>query len=156
MKTPNSLIRTVWLAALLLLVAMCHPLYAQNTSNNELMKTRERVWRAFFDGDTETLQQLLPTDTIVISAGSPEWKSQEDVLHESERFHGKRSKLVRLEFPRTEVQRFENVALIYSQYVYETEDGAGKRETTQGRVIEVFVLRGGRWVNPGWHSDKEH
>jgi hypothetical protein len=42
----------------------------------------------------------------------------------------------------------------YSQYVYETEVGA-KRSITSGRVTEIFVLRNGKWTNPGWHTDSE-
>jgi len=43
-------------------------------------------------------------------------------------------------------------AVIYSIYSYELEVG-GKRTTNTGRVTEVFVLRNGQWVNPGWHMD---
>ena len=63
-------------------------------------------------------------------------------------------KLIRLEFPRTEIQRFGDVAITYSQYLYETEVD-GKRSLTSGRVTEIFVLRRGKWTNPGWHTDTE-
>ena len=35
---------------------------------------------------------------------------------------------------------------------YEIETG-GQRINNAGRVTEVFVLRKGQWVNPGWHMD---
>jgi hypothetical protein len=61
---------------------------------------------------------------------------------------------VRLEFPRTEIQHFGHVAIIYSQYLVETEVG-GKRKVETGRVTEIFVWRNGQWTNPGWHTDSE-
>jgi ketosteroid isomerase-like protein len=62
--------------------------------------------------------------------------------------------LVRLEFPRTEIQRFGDVAILYSKYVVETEM-KGKRSVSSGRATEVFVLQNGKWTNPGWHTDAE-
>jgi hypothetical protein len=41
---------------------------------------------------------------------------------------------------------------VYSNYAYELELG-GQRSSHSGRVTEVFVLRKGQWVNPGWHMD---
>jgi hypothetical protein len=51
-----------------------------------------------------------------------------------------------------EIQRFGDVAVLYSQYVLETETN-GKRSEESGRVTEIFVWRDGHWVNPGWHTD---
>lgn len=62
------------------------------------------------------------------------------------------AKLARLEFPKTEIQCYGNTAIIYSAYLYELEKD-GQRTPYSGRVTEVFVLRRGQWVNPGWHMD---
>jgi ketosteroid isomerase-like protein len=120
----------------------------------ELLKTREAVWRAWFANDTKALQELVPPDTIVISAGEEKWKNQADILRSAAQFQANGGKLIRLEFPRTEIQRFGDVAITYSQYLYETEVG-GKRSMESGRVTETFVLRHGKWTNPGWHTDAE-
>jgi len=119
-----------------------------------LLKAREAVWRAWFANDREALERLVPPDTIVISAGEEKWKNQTDILQSAAQFQAAGGKLVRLEFPRTEIQRFGDVAITYSQYLYETEAG-GKRSLTSGRVTEIFVLRSGKWTNPGWHTDSE-
>ncbi len=123
-------------------------------SDTELLKVRETVWRAWFAGDVARLRQLVPADTIVISAGDKEWKSQAEVLSEAEQFHASGGTLVRLEFPKTSIQHFGNVAIVWSEYSLETEAG-GKRSVSSGRATEIFVLRSGRWVNPGWHTDAE-
>ena len=120
----------------------------------ELLKVREAVWRAWFAGDVTQLRQLVPADTIVISAGDKEWKSQADVLNEATQFHASGAKLTRLEFPKTMIQHFGDVAIIWSEYVLETESG-GKSSVSSGRATEVFVRRNGAWVNPGWHTDAE-
>jgi hypothetical protein len=47
---------------------------------------------------------------------------------------------------------YGGTAILYSLYSCETEK-QGRRETSSGRATEVFVRRGGRWVNTGWHLD---
>jgi ketosteroid isomerase-like protein len=120
----------------------------------DLLKVREAVWRTWFAGDTKALKQLVPPDTIVISSGEEKWKNQADVLSSSAEFHAQGGKLVRLEFPRTEIQLFGDVAIVWSKYLVETETN-GKRETSSGRVTEIFVKRHGQWLNAGWHTDTE-
>jgi ketosteroid isomerase-like protein len=120
----------------------------------ELLKVREEVWYAWFTNDAKRLEALVPQDTIVISSGEEKWKNQADILQSAAKFHAAGGKLIRLEFPRTEIQRFGDVAITYSQYLYETEVD-GKRSLTSGRVTEIFVQRHGKWTNPGWHTDTE-
>ena len=127
---------------------------AQPGDRAELLKAREAVWRAWFDGDAKALEAMVPPDTIVIGSGEERWRNQADILQSSARFHGAGGKLIRLEFPRTEIQWFGDAAVTYSQYLYETEE-SGKRSVTSGRVTEVFALRNGKWTNPGWHTDTE-
>jgi hypothetical protein len=129
-------------------------LAARPDNRVELLKAREAVWRAWFMNDTKVLEVLVPPDTIVISSGEENWKNQADILQSAAKFQAAGGKLIRLEFPRTEIQRFGDVAITYSRYRYETEVG-GKRSVTAGRVTEIFVLRNGRWTNPGWHTDAE-
>jgi hypothetical protein len=127
---------------------------AQKQNDGALLQAREAVWRTWFAGDIKALEELVPPDTLVISSGEAKWKKQVDILQSSVDFHAKGGKLIRLEFPRTEVQHFGDVAVTYSQYLYEIEQN-GKRSTTSGRVTEIFVLRNGKWTNPGWHTDEE-
>jgi len=129
-------------------------LAAQKRDDDELLRVREAVWRAWFAGDTKTLEKLVPPETIVMSGGEEKWKNQADVLRSSAEFHAKGGKLVQLEFPRTQVQHFGDVAIVWSTYVIETEAG-GKRTKGSSRVTEVFVWQHGRWTNPGWHTDEE-
>jgi hypothetical protein len=120
----------------------------------QLLKVREAVWRAWFANDTQALRDLVPSGTIVISAGEPAWKRQAEVLQSAVDFQAQGGKLVRLEFPRTEIQRFGDVAILYSAYNVETEM-KGKHSISSGRATEVFVQHDGHWTNPGWHTDAE-
>jgi hypothetical protein len=138
----------------LLAILLVSSLGAGSDDRAELLKARESVWRSWFANDTKALELLVPPDTIVISSGEEKWKNQADILESAAKFHAAGGKLVRLEFPRTEIQRFGDVAVTYSEYLYETEE-AGKRSVTSGRVTEIFVLRNGHWTNPGWHTDTE-
>jgi hypothetical protein len=127
---------------------------ADQDDRGQLLKVREAVWRSWFANDASTLRELVPPETIVISSGEPQWKHQSEVLQSAVDFQAQGGKLVRLEFPRTEIQRFGEVAILYSQYIVETEM-KGKRSVSAGRATEVFVLQHGRWTNPGWHTDAE-
>ncbi|MGA2096786.1 MAG: nuclear transport factor 2 family protein [Candidatus Acidiferrum sp.] len=129
-------------------------LSAQKQDDGELLRVRESVWRAWFAGDIKTLEELVPPETIVMSGGEKDWKHQAEVIRTSEEFHAKGGKLIRLEFPRTEVQHFGDVAIVWSSYVLELEID-GKRTSGSSRVTEIFVRKNGRWTNPGWHTDEE-
>jgi Domain of unknown function (DUF4440) len=119
---------------------------------SEILKVREAIWRAWFSNDTKTLHKLVPRDAIVISAGEQKWKTQTEVFQSAAVSRAGGGKLVRLEFPRTEIQRFGEIAIIWSTYLVETETNE-KRSLASGRVTEIFVCRHGQWVNPGWHTD---
>ncbi|MGA2536471.1 MAG: nuclear transport factor 2 family protein [Terracidiphilus sp.] len=124
----------------------------QQQNDRELLQVREAVWRAWFAGDVKSLKELVPAETIVISGGEKEWKHQSEVLRTAEEFHAQGGKLVRLEFPRTEVQHFGDVAIVWSNFLVETEMN-GKSSVSAGRASEIFVHRDGHWLNPGWHTD---
>ena len=130
------------------------PLSTDVDEQGELLKVRERVWRSWFDNDKAALNELVPAESMVMSEGEEKWKNQEDIFRTAAEFQAGGGKLVRLEFPRTEVQRFGDVAIIWSSYVVET-DVKGKRSVSSGRVTEIFVRRDGRWTNPGWHTSAE-
>jgi ketosteroid isomerase-like protein len=118
-----------------------------------LLEAREAVWRAFFAGDRATLEKLIPEETVTIEAGdNNNWSTRQVILEGAERFAKGGGKLLKLEFPKTEIQVYGYTAMVYSNYTYELEAG-GERINRSGRVTEVFVLRKGQWVNPGWHMD---
>jgi ketosteroid isomerase-like protein len=127
---------------------------ANNDEGSNLLKVREAVWRSWFANDAKTLRELVPPETIVISAGEKQWKHQAAVLQSAADFHAQGGKLIRLEFPHTEVQQFGEVAILYSEYRLETEMH-GKHSLSSGRATEIFVRHNGQWTNPGWHPEAE-
>ena len=121
-------------------------------SRKQLLQAREAVWRAFFSNDRAMLEQLIPDETLAINAGDNNWENRKAILEGAAHFAKGGGKLVKLEFPKTEIQVYGYTAVVYSNYSYELEVG-GQRSQHSGRVTEVFVLRKGKWVNPGWHMD---
>jgi ketosteroid isomerase-like protein len=117
-----------------------------------LLDAREAVWRAFFAGDRATLEKSLPPETKAIEAGDDAWSNREQVLANSVDFAKHGGKLINLEFPKTEIQMYGTTAVLYSTYAYQLQVG-GQPVNRSGRVTEVFVLRDGQWINPGWHMD---
>jgi ketosteroid isomerase-like protein len=121
-------------------------------AKQELLEAREAVWRAFFAHDQAALDKLIPEELITIEANGVEFGNRKKVMACSEAFAKSGAKLVKLEFPKTEIQCYGNTAVVYSTYLYELEKD-GQRNPFSGRVTEVFVQRKGQWVNPGWHMD---
>jgi hypothetical protein len=78
---------------LIVLVLLCLSLggaaSAQKRNDDELLRTRETVWRAWFAGDIKTLKELVPQETVVMSGGEEKWKTQADILQGSSEFHAK-------------------------------------------------------------------
>ncbi|HEY7509142.1 MAG TPA: nuclear transport factor 2 family protein [Vicinamibacteria bacterium] len=121
------------------------------SERQELLAAREGVWRAYFAGDVGRLEAVLPEEALAINAGEQPWPGRDAVLAAARAF-AREGKLLRLEFPRTEIRAYGDVAVLFTTYAYEVETG-GQRQTQAGRGTEVFVRRDGRWVNPGWHLD---
>ena len=119
-----------------------------------LKEVREAVWRAWVADDVPTLKRLVPADVIVISAGEKDWKHQAAVMESAAKFKADGGKLVKLAFPHTEEQRYGNVAILYTTYEVETEM-KGTKKISSGRATEIFVMKDGKWVNSGWHTDAE-
>ena len=128
------------------------PRLLSDQGRKRLLDAREAVWRAFFSNDRAALERLIPEETVAINAGDNNWENRKAIFESAERLAKIGSKLVRLEFPKTEIQIYGSTAIVYSNYLYEVETG-GERHQQSGRVTEVFVLRKGQWVNPGWHMD---
>ncbi len=138
------------------MVANCQqPRTLSSAERTQLLKDREAVWRAFFANDVTTFKKLVPPELIAIDAdgaNDQRWSNLDKTLEGAKGFAQAGGKLVRLEFPRTEIQAYCDVAIIYTTYLFELEI-AGKRETSSGFATEIFVRRNGVWVNPGWHMD---
>jgi ketosteroid isomerase-like protein len=117
-----------------------------------LLTAREAVWRAFFANDRAVMEKLIPEDLVTIEAEGSQFGNRAAVFAGAAQMAASGMKLASLEFPMTEIQLYGSTAIVYSTYRYELEKD-GKRTPFSGRVTEVFVNRGGQWVNPGWHMD---
>ncbi|MCM3901349.1 MAG: nuclear transport factor 2 family protein [Pyrinomonadaceae bacterium] len=110
------------------------------------------MWKAYFGNDRALLDKLIPEEAIAIDDGAEAWSDRAVIMAGAQRFADSGGKLVRLEFPRTEMQVYGNTIIIYTTYICETEAN-GKRTTMSGRATEMFVRRGNELVNVGWHLD---
>ncbi len=117
-----------------------------------ILAAREAVWRAFFTNDRAVLEKLIPAEVIAIDDGSDEWSNRASIMAGAKSFAEAGTKLIRLEFPKTEIRVYGGTIIVYTTYLTETEMG-GKRTTKTGRGTEIFVLRGDDLVNVGWHLD---
>ena len=131
---------------------MTRPATLPPAAKQQLLQAREAVWRAFFTNDQAQLDRLVPDDTIVLeTAQEKPFMKKAEILAAARQLAQGGRKLVRLEFPQTEMQVYGDTAILYTTYTYELEDGQGARHASSGRATEVFVRRAGTWVNPGWH-----
>lgn len=132
---------------------MAKPMNVTPEMRQHILAKREAVWKAWFTNDRATLEKLIPEEVIAINDGEEAWAHHAEVFAGSKSFAESGAKLVRLEFPKTEMQVYGNTVIIYTTYVYETEMN-GKRSTTSGQATEMFVRRGDELVNVGWHLSK--
>ena len=147
------------LRALTTAILLCVPsiLTAQGTmldakSKADLLATRELAWRAWFAGDNKTLEAMLPPEFIGVSWGEGPWSSKAESIASSQEFAKNGGKLTALEFPKTEIQSYGDVAFVYSTYKVSFTAG-GQPVMQEGRSTEVFVRKNGKWLHPGWHLD---
>jgi hypothetical protein len=131
---------------------MTQPSTLPPQAKQQLLTAREAVWRAWFTNDQAKLLELVPEDAIAINEGSEAWSNRAAILEGAKRFAESGAKLVRLEFPRTEMQVYGRTIIIYTTYSYDIESN-GQKSTHTGRGTEIFVLRDGKFVNTGWHLD---
>ena len=117
-----------------------------------ILSAREAVWKAWFTNDRAALEKLIPEETVAIDSGQEGWSNRATVLAGAKRFVDSGGKLIKLEFPKTEIQVYGDTVIIYTTYLYEI-DMKGERSTATGRATEMFVRRGNDLVNVGWHMD---
>ena len=112
----------------------------------------ELVWISYFSNDQVQLKRLIGEDFLTINPGEEHWQNRDEFLAGAQAFSLHHGKLVSLAFPRTEVQKFGNVAVLYS-LVQIAMESDGRRESLNCRSTEVFEKRHGHWVNAGAHVD---
>jgi hypothetical protein len=69
-----------------------------------LLEAREAVWRAYFAGDRAALEKLIPAETVAIEAADNVWSNRQTIFDGAEQFAKGGGKLIKLEFPKTEIQ----------------------------------------------------
>lgn len=121
-------------------------------SKVDLLATRELAWRAWFGGDAATLEAMLPAEFIGVGWGEGPWSSKAESIAASQEFARNGGKLTSLDFPKTEIQAYGEVAFVYSTYRVAFTAG-GQDVVQEGRSTEVFVRKNGKWIHPGWHLD---
>lgn len=127
---------------------------ATSPEDADLLAARRAVWVAWFGGDRKALERALPADALYIGPGARPWVTTAQTLDSSQGFAKDGGKLVRLEFPRTEIRRYGDTAILYTTYVYEIES-KGEKSVEEGKGVEVFVKKDGRWIHPTWMLAKE-
>lgn len=126
---------------------MSEPRQMSSGERAELLKVRDGVWYAWFGGDEAALRKVLPAETIV--SDDKGWTTRDGTIKSSVEFAKTGGRLVKVEFPRTDIQSYGATAILYTTYAYEIES-AGKRSSETGTALEVFVRRDSGWVHSGW------
>jgi hypothetical protein len=118
-----------------------------DAARKSVLTAREAVWRAWYGGDTAALNEMLPPELVTMESSG--WGERDGIIAASEGFAKKGGKLTRLEFPKTEIQAYGSTVIIYTSYELDVLEG-NKTRTERGKATEVFVRRGGKWLNTGW------
>jgi hypothetical protein len=121
----------------------------------EVLELREAAWRAYFAGDETALGGMLSDDFIGINMFDGAFVTREAALQQARSFLASGGRLTGLEFPETRAQRYGDVVILYGRFTAVVESGGSepKTQTMRGRLTEVFLRTGGRWLHTGWHLD---
>jgi len=84
---------------------MSTPQTLPESMKKNLLEVREAVWRAWFANDQAKLEKLVPADTITIEP-TGDCGNQKAVLQGASEFAKSGQRLLRLEFPKTEIQSY--------------------------------------------------
>ena len=123
-------------------------------TRHDLLEARETAWRAFFSPQPDTaIEQALGPDLIAIQESEEKWENRSHLIAIAKDLKAKGVQLLRLEFPRTEIQVFGNTAILYYTYVFETGIKGKSTGVDAGRGTEIFTSRDGHWIDVGWHLD---
>ena len=112
---------------------------------NALIAAREAVWRAYFEGDSARLVELLPEQMFAMH-------DRAQIIADSRGFVAGGGKFVGITFTDDRFFVRGDVAHVQSRYRVALTNG-GKPDTMSGFAIELFEKRDGRWINPSWHLD---
>jgi hypothetical protein len=118
-----------------------------------ILDAREALWRAYFANDRAVLEQRIPAEAIAMDDADA-WRNRDAILAGAASVAASGARLTRLEFPKTEMQIYGDVIILYTTYRYDL-DVNGVVTTTTGRGTEVFVQRKGTFVNTGWQLEKD-
>jgi ketosteroid isomerase-like protein len=119
-----------------------------------LLEAREAIWRAYFAGGPG-LDQAVGAEAVAMDEAQEKWQTRDDFLADAKNAPARLGRLVRLEFPHTEIRIYGETAILYSSYLYETELNGKPAAPVTGRATEIFTLRDGKWVNVGRHVEVE-
>jgi ketosteroid isomerase-like protein len=147
---------SMFVVTLILITMSLRSVQAQTTptaaERKELLEVRRLVWDSYFNNDQGQLKRLIGKDFLTINPGEEHWQDKAEFLAGAHAFAEHQGRLVSLAFPKTEIQEFGDVAVLYS-IVQITMESGGKRESLNCRSTEVFQKRDGQWVNTGAHVD---
>jgi hypothetical protein len=143
-----------WLVRAVLAVLVPCAMGAQDVTDAktraDLERARDVVWRAWFAGDSATLDRVLAR---ALAAGDNVggWSDRAEAISESREFARSGSRLLDLRFDSTVIELRGAVAVMTARYAYTIADRSGARNTTRGTAVEIFILENGRWTHPFWH-----
>lgn len=108
-----------------------------------LLRAREDVWRAYFEGDSAKLAQLLPERMVGMD------RSRDSIIGDALNYAKNGGQLVGITFTDDEFYIRGTVAVVYSRYRLQLQAGT-QVTTTTGKAMELFEWVDGQWVNPSW------
>lgn len=133
---------------LALVVLAAGPLAAQSGGARppaDLVLAREAVWRAYFEGDSARLVELLPEHM-----NGMDGQHRADIIRDARAFVAGGGRFVAIAFVDQDYYALGDVVITWARYRVQLRNANGPFEMN-GVAIELFERQGGRWINPSWH-----
>ena len=116
-----------------------------------VLDAREAAWRNYY-GDTHKLAAMLPDDFVAMGLGG-KWGNRAETLANSRADIAAGMKIESLKFPENKIQRYGDVAIIYTTFELVLSKNGQTQSPITGRGTEIFRWDGLQWLHPGWHLD---
>ena len=133
MKHTKVFFCAVAILALVCLPSLVHALTHTKTTESERkvsLTVRRLMWDSYFNNDQGQLKRLIGEDFLTINPGEEHLQDKAEFLAGAQSFLKHQGKLVSLIVPKTEIQEFGGVAVLYSTVRITMESG-GKRGLQQ-------------------------
>ena len=123
----------------------------ENQNRKEILEHIHSIFKAFISRDRETIRKMHTEDWRGFMVSSKSIERGIDAYMSNVDFSFENYKGVGYEISDSEIQIFENVAIVYYVARYDFEDKSGEKHSLPLRSVDIYRKESGGWIQCGSH-----